>query len=253
LDDPTIEQNQPDPLDDARRDNEVQGVIPFEPDVAAWEAWRPEEIARRLAGVQAPWYIAGGWAIDLFLGKQHREHEDLEIAAPHARFGDIVAALPDLDFFVVGDGLAWPMNEAGEMFDAHHQTWARDRSNERWRLDLFREPADGDIWISRRDERIRLPYSQLIERTAGGIPYGRPEVILLFKAKASRPKDEDDFATVLPRLDTRARTWLREALSLIQPDHPWITTLQEGTRDDSGDGPSNNRAASGLSGMSQKG
>jgi hypothetical protein len=205
---------------------ETQGVIPFEPDVTAWEAWRPEEVARRLAGVRAPWYVAGGWAIDLFLGKEHREHDDLEIAIPQSRFDEIVAALPDLDFFVVGDGLAWPLNQAGDMFDAHHQTWARDRSNGRWRLDIFREPAEGDTWVSRRDESIRLPYTQLIARTPDGIPYGRPEVILLFKAKASRPKDEDDFATVLPLLDSRARIWLREALSLFDPEHHWITALQ---------------------------
>jgi hypothetical protein len=210
------------------RPGDAQGAIPFEPDVTAWEAWRPEEVARRLAGVQAPWYVAGGWAIDLFLGKEHREHEDLEIAIPHARFGEVAAALPDLDFFVVGDGLAWPLDQAGTIFDAHHQTWARDRSNGRWRLDVFREPADGDIWISRRDERIRLPYAQLIARTAAGIPYGKPEIILLFKAKGSRSKDEDDFATVLPRLDARARIWLREALSLIHPGHHWITALQQG-------------------------
>jgi aminoglycoside-2''-adenylyltransferase len=207
-------------------DAEAQGVIPFEPDVTAWDAWRPEEVARWLAGVRAPWYVAGGWAIDLFSGKEHREHEDLEIAIPQSSFNEIVAALPDLDFFVVGDGLAWPLNQAGEVFSAHHQTWARDRSNGRWRLDVFREPAEGDIWVSRRDGRIRLPYSHLIGRTPNGIPYGRPEVILHFKAKAPRPKDEDDFATVLPLLDSRARTWLRDALSLFDPDHHWITALQ---------------------------
>jgi hypothetical protein len=34
----------------------------FVPDLAAWDAWTPAEIARRLAGVQAPWYVAAGWA-----------------------------------------------------------------------------------------------------------------------------------------------------------------------------------------------
>ena len=57
----------------------------------------------------------------------------------------------------------------------------------------MREPADGDTWICRRDERIRMPYDQVIERTADGIPYGRPEIVLLFKAKAARPKDDADF------------------------------------------------------------
>ncbi|MGH3130634.1 MAG: hypothetical protein ACRDNX_07440 [Gaiellaceae bacterium] len=47
-----------------------------------------------------------------------------------------------------------------------------------WRLDVFREPSDGDTWICRRDERIRLPYGEVIERTEDGIPYARPEIVL---------------------------------------------------------------------------
>ena len=43
--------------------------------MSKWDAWRPEEVARRLTGVDAPWYVAAGWAIDLFLGGQRREHE----------------------------------------------------------------------------------------------------------------------------------------------------------------------------------
>lgn len=31
-------------------------------------AWTPAEVTRRLAGVRAPWYVAAGWALDLFRG-----------------------------------------------------------------------------------------------------------------------------------------------------------------------------------------
>jgi hypothetical protein len=52
---------------------------------ALWsDPWRPEQIAERLAGVSVPWYIAAGWALDLFRGEQTREHEDIEIAVPAA-------------------------------------------------------------------------------------------------------------------------------------------------------------------------
>ena len=40
----------------------------FEPDVSKWDARRPEEAARLFAQVEAPWYVAAGWAIDLCLG-----------------------------------------------------------------------------------------------------------------------------------------------------------------------------------------
>ena len=89
----------------------------------------------------------------------------------------------------------------------------------------MREPADGDTWICRRDERIRMPYDQVIERTADGIPYGRPEIVLLFKAKAARPKDEADFHAVLARLDAERRRWLADALELVHPGHTWLERL----------------------------
>lgn len=203
---------------------------PFVPDLAAWDAWRPEEIARRLAGVGAPWYVAAGWAIDLFLGGERRAHGDLEIAAPHDRFGEIAAALPGLEFIVVGDGLAWPLANAGEQYELHHQTWVREPGSGCWRVDVFREPGDADGWVYRRDARIRLPYERVIARTAAGIPYCRPEIALLFKAGSERPKDEGDFAAVLPRLGPEARSWLAGALGLVHPGHPWRAALGSGGR-----------------------
>jgi hypothetical protein len=204
----------------------------FRPDVAAWAAWRPEQAARRLADVQAPWYVAAGWAIDLFLGGERREHEDLELAVPNARFAEIAAALAELEVFVIGtpeNGLASPYAEVGEeALVVTHQTWFREPATGLWRLDVFREPSDGDTWICRRDDAIRMPYSRLIERTADGIPYGRPEVVLLYKAKHARPKDDGDLAAALPHLEPEWRAWLRDALELVHPGHRWLADIAPG-------------------------
>jgi hypothetical protein len=136
-----------------------------------------------------------------------------------ARLGDCVV-------FVVGDAMAWPLERAGEMVEAHHQTWVREPATGLWRLDVFREPAEGGTWICRRDERIRLPYERVISRTAEGIPYARPEIVLLFKAKDARPKDEDDLTAALPQLEPDARQWLVDALEIVHPGHRWLATLR---------------------------
>jgi hypothetical protein len=91
-----------------------------------------------------------------------------------------------------------------------------------FRFDVFREPHDGDTWICRRDPSIRRPYAEIVRTTADGVPYEVPEVVLLFKAKHRRPKDEADLATVLPLLDGAAREWLLRALERVHPGHPWI-------------------------------
>jgi hypothetical protein len=202
---------------------------PFDPDLSRWEAWRPEQVKRLLAGVAAPWYVAAGWAIDLFLGGRRRDHEDIEIAVPRERLGEVLDALVGFELFAAGvprPGLVTPLEHVGDALETYHQTWVREQSTGVWRLDVFREPSDGDTWICRRDERIRLPYDEVIEHTADGIPYGRPEIVLLFKAKHARPKDDGDLGAVLPHLGPERRRWLSDALKLVHPGHRWIGELE---------------------------
>jgi hypothetical protein len=173
-----------------------------------WDPWRPADIARLLAGVTAPWYVAGGWAIDLFLGRQTRVRD----------------ALADYEFDVVGSGLRWPLDSPA--FHVMHQTWVRERDTGVYRADVFREPERDAAWVCRRDASISLPYERLIRRTGDGIPYLVPEVGLLFKAKrAAEPRNRADFAVTADVLDDDAAGWLRRALQRVHPGHAWIEAL----------------------------
>ncbi|MBF6129385.1 nucleotidyltransferase domain-containing protein [Nocardia brasiliensis] len=187
-----------------------------------WVAWTPGEVAARLSGVAAPWYVAAGWALDLFTGGASRPHGDIEIGVPAAGFGEIAAALPGYDWEVVGDGRAWPYPAAAEH---HFQTWLREPGSGRYRLDVFREAQAGDRWVCRRDPSITVSYAELILRTDDGIPYSIPEVALLFKAKGLRAKDEVDFERVLPAMDQARRARLFEWLSRVHPGHAWLARL----------------------------
>jgi hypothetical protein len=202
-------------------------VTAIEPDVSKWDAWRPDEVARLLADVRVPWYVAAGWAIELFLGSERREHEDLEIAVPNSRFDEVVEALDGFEIFVItGRAEATPLGDARDRLMDTHQTWIREPATGSWRFDVFREPSDGDSWICRREPAIRMPYERLIERTDDGIPYGRPEVALLMKAKhAHLEKNEGDFAATLPRLAPDRRRWLRDAMEVMHPGHAWLEQL----------------------------
>ncbi|HEY7400098.1 MAG TPA: hypothetical protein VH989_04270 [Actinomycetota bacterium] len=195
-----------------------------------WDAWHPAEAAHLLEGVRAPWYVAAGWALDLFVGEQRREHEDLEVAVPAARFDEIADALRGYELFVPGrnesgDEIGWPLTTADEDLDEHHQTWVREPSTGAWRMDVFREPSDGADWVCRRDRRIRLPYREVVAHTRDGIPFARPEIVLLFKAKHVRDKDEADFADIEPLLEPRARRWLQRSIALVHPGHAWLERL----------------------------
>ena len=62
--------------------------------------------------------------------------------------------------------------------------------------------------------------------SADGIPYLKPEICLLFKAKAVRDKDRADFETALPRMSLAQRMWLHAALERVHPDHDWISATE---------------------------
>jgi hypothetical protein len=188
-----------------------------------WDPWTPSEVAERLRDVTAPWAVAAGWALDLFAGSTSREHEDLEIAVPIGRFDEIHTALAGFEFWVVGSGHRWPLDH--DAFTVMQQTWVMDPATGVYHLDVFREPHDGDTWICRRDERIRMSYRDVIARASDGIPFLIPEVVLLFKAKHDRPKDETDFQRTLPLLTPAQRAWLASALALVHPGHRWLPRI----------------------------
>ncbi|MFJ3306647.1 nucleotidyltransferase domain-containing protein [Streptomyces sp. NPDC086549] len=192
---------------------------------ARWaDPWRPEQVAERLDGAGVPWCIAAGWALDLFRGRPSRPHGDVEIAVPAAGFPEIRDRFPEYVFDAVGSGRVW-VGAGPEALAATHQTWLRDPASGRFLFDVFREPHEGGTWICRRDESLRLPYDAIIERTADGIPYLVPELVLLFKAKAARPKDRTDFEGVLPLLGRARRDVLSGWLERVHPGHPWLAEL----------------------------
>lgn len=201
-------------------------MAPEQLDLDDWDPWDPAEAARRLDGVDAPWAVIAGWSLDLFRGRQTRDHEDLEIGVPEQSFPAIREALTGLELFAIVDGQPVALDDAS--LAESHQTWVRDPVSGSWRMDVIREPWDGDTWICRRNPRIRRPRSEAIARTADGIPYQQPEIALLFKAKHTREKDQLDFEHVLPLLDPEARAWLADALAVVHPGHPWIAATRAG-------------------------
>jgi hypothetical protein len=198
------------------------------PPLENWSmAWTPDQAAEALAGLAAPWAVAGGWALDLWIGSQSRSHGDLEIAVPAGGFPEIRERLEalGLKLFAIDDGevIAFMPGEAPPGLG--HQTWAMDPAVNGWRMDVFREPGDEATWVYRRTGQLSAPRAWASGRTAQGVPYLAPQIVLLFKAKAARPKDEADFALALPRLSAEAKQWLAASLRVIHPGHPWIDRL----------------------------
>jgi hypothetical protein len=183
----------------------------------------PAAVAALMAGFPAPWCMAGGWAIDLFLGRETRPHPDVDVAVFRADQAALRAHLPDWLFRkAVGGALVeWPEGERLEL--PVHEVHARSPSGAS--LEFLLNERAGDDWVFRRDARIRCPADRVIARDAAGVPYLCPAVVLLYKAKAPRPADEQDFDSVRAALPAAQREWLRDALAAAHPDHAWLDRL----------------------------
>jgi hypothetical protein len=198
------------------------------PPIETWSmGWTPEQVAEALDGVTAPWAVAGGWGLDLWLGRQTREHEDIEITVPAPFFPEIQARLDakGLKLFSNVNGAVIALEPGEARGPDGFQTWVADPDAQSWILDIFREPGDAETWVYRRTGELSAPRAWANGRTAGGIPYVAPQIVLLFKAKWTRDKDEADFARIVPLLPPEDRDWLADSLSRIHPGHPWIERL----------------------------
>lgn len=193
----------------------------------AWDPMTPLEVAGLLTGLDARWWIAGGYAIEAFSSKAFRDHGDVDVgllgrdqlaAQRHLAGWDLHAADPP------GTLRPWRPGESLKL--GVHDIWARRGPGQPWRFQLLLNEADGEDWVYRRDPRIRRALCALVWRR-DGIPYLAPEVQLLFKAKAPRAKDEADFEAALPLLDGVQREWLSDALALTEPTSPWLDWLTE--------------------------
>lgn len=200
-------------------------AFPFDERVP-WRAWAPAEVQRRLAPLSTVrWAVAGGWAVDLHLGRVTREHHDLEIVVLGDDVPAVLAAFaePDWRWNVPDDGWLHPLDSPA--FTESHQTWLWSVAANAYVLDVFRDHHRGDTWICRRDAAITRPWVDAVGHSPDGIPHLAPEIVLLFKAKYRRPKDEADFAAALPTLGEERRSWLRTSLQQVHPGHAWLAFL----------------------------
>jgi hypothetical protein len=195
-------------------------------DLEAWDPLQPSEVAAVLAGCSAPWWIAGGYAIDAFVGtSDRRPHEDIDVGLLTRDQTVVRAHLAGWEAWCAdppGTLRPWLLGEHLE--EPIHDVWLRPEATAPWRLALVLNPAEEDDWVYRRDSRVRRPLGELVWH-AGGIPYLAAEVQLLFKAKTVRAKDERDFEDALPLLDAAQRGWLRRALEVAHPGHAWLARL----------------------------
>jgi len=190
-----------------------------------WQAIHPSTAFHALSALSVDWWVAGGWALDLFVGRQTRPHKDLDIGILRRDFSTVYAALSSWEFFEARRGTLTSLRRGDEPRADVNSLWCRPANAASWTLELMLDECDGGCWVFRRQRSVHRPLAMVMRRTGDGVPYLAPEIQLLYKARPVREQDQADFDQVAPRLDAAARSWLREALAKVHPGHLWLRAL----------------------------
>lgn len=207
------------------------------------------QVARLMSIFRPRWHLCGGWAVDTWLGRQTRDHPDVDIAVFQDDQQAIFHHLADWQLIAhdpnVADNTSEPWD--GRRLDLPAHIHARSPDARRRLPDRLDAPAEvgfnlevllsersGREWVLSREPRITMPLHRCSQQSAWGLSTVVPEVVLFYKATAYfgdeqlqdlRHHDELDFLALLPQLTDEQRDWLREAISLVHPGHPWLTRL----------------------------
>jgi hypothetical protein len=207
---------------------ESGSLTPMGADLSRWEPASVGEVAAAFARHPGPWWVAGGVAIELAVGRRIRDHADIDIGVlrtDHVAAHDVLLGWELWAADPPGTLRPWV---CGEVLPREvHDVWCRPNAAAPWRIQLMIDESDGMDWVSRRDPGVRLPLGLAVRRTAVGIPYLAPQVQLYYKAGSPRPKDLIDFDTALPVLGLHERNWLRAAIERQDPGHGWLERLRQ--------------------------
>ena len=169
-----------------------------------------------LSALTVPYWIAGGWAIDLAVGRVTRDHADVDIMLLERDEHALRTDLTQVDIQLIsrdGQPGPWP---AGRRLLAGPGP-GPDRlvlhgRNLPLPAEVLLASAVGASWVYYRGARcISRPLAD-VTRRRDGIPFLAPEVVLLFKSRSKSDKDQRDVETAMPVLSAGQRSWLQDTL-----------------------------------------
>lgn len=167
-----------------------------------------------------PWWVVGGCALSVHLGRSWRAHADLDVAVREADAPRLRRHVAEHARHAGGSEppATWP----SDTFITPASILLRSPVAEELDLEITLSAGDDTCWAYRRDPTIRLPWTQAVLIGAWDIPYLAPELVLLGKSRSRRPHDDADAHHVIPCLEPHRRAWLAERLA---HDHPWHAAL----------------------------
>ena len=191
-----------------------------------WAPLTPSQMAAQMEGFDRPWWVVGGWAVEAATGYR-REHEDLDVSILAC---DVPAFVEHLrgrwHVWNNAGGVLRPLGERWtDVEDPASQLWLRESAADPWVVDVPLTPDRDGRWTHKFLPGEDAEVDEVTWLGDDGIRYLAPEVVLSYKARLRRPKDDPDLEACLPVLSVAQRDWLRDAVERTAPGHAWLARL----------------------------
>jgi len=200
--------------------------------------WPVHAVGSLLSGLAVPWWITGGWAIDLAVGHVTRDHADVDVMMLE-RDEHALRGLTGVEIHLIVGGQPPAPWSAGRRLAAMPDPGPNPGPNpgpkggpgrpigpDRLVLrgqdlplpaEVVPASAVGAIWVYKKGSHVFTRPLADVTRYWQGIPFLAPEVVLLIKARPglSGPgtdNDQRDFEAALPLLGAQQRSWLKDAI-----------------------------------------
>ena len=205
-----------------------------------------------------PYYVCGGFALELFLGRAMRTHSDLDISVFNENKRDVAAFLLNNGWSVYKKifepgalGLVTPIADANDskiddawvMWAIKPESYTAPKPREDGKTDLYDfeisisheqtdfnfieivfDQKDGNNFICGKNKEITRELDKAIIYS-DGVPYMSPELVLFLKSpqiysthEIHKEKTPADFKQIVPLLPDESRRWLINALDTAYPD-----------------------------------
>ena len=197
--------------------------IPF----SHWQPLSVQELTQLFANAPFLWGLAGGYAVEQFVGKRVRDHGDIDVIVYRDQQLNVQRWLSDWHLYAADPPRSLrPWAESEYLPYGIHDIWVHT-GVQAWQLQIMLTESEGDRWFRKRSRLIGGQRGDLIVAYRS-VPCIRIEVQLLYKANNPRSKDELDFESCLPLMSTEAKRWLGNGLQVLHPEgHRWQRFLSE--------------------------
>lgn len=175
---------------------------------------------------ERPWFVAGGWTIDLAVNEVTREHKDIDICIFREDAEYTINYFSDWDIQVAIPG-EHRLEKVNQLLDIELPRYCLHLFQGKKFLEILLTEQSGKEVIFRKNRDLRMNINDFSKQN-GNLSFVNPAWQLLFKSLSTREEDEHDFKIYINKVnDHESKKWLFKSIKAVNGNQEWTEVLRK--------------------------